>query len=62
MAQPGVVILNGVRIAIGTFGGSLKDKPSTELRPRFVREAVKWAAIQPNEVGYVVFVKLCKAR
>lgn len=26
-----VVIVSGVRTAIGTFGGSLKDSPPTEL-------------------------------
>ena len=31
-----VVVVSGVRTAIGTFGGSLKDIPPTELaaRPR----------------------------
>jgi acetyl-CoA C-acetyltransferase len=55
MAQPEVVVLSGVRTAIGTYGGSLKDKPPTELGAAVVREAVKRAAIDPNDVGHVVF-------
>lgn len=55
MAQPEVVVLSGVRTAVGTYGGSLKDKPPTELAAAVVREAVKRAAIQPDEVGHVVF-------
>src|SRR2546421_12210416 len=55
MAQPEVVVLSGVRTAIGTYGGSLKDKPPTELAAAVVREAVKRATIKPEEVGHVVF-------
>src|SRR5438128_2682405 len=55
MAQPEVVVLSGVRTAIGDFGGGLKDKPPTELGAAVVREAVKRAGIQAEEVGHVVF-------
>lgn len=55
MAQPEVVVVSGVRTAIGTYGGSLKDKPPTDLAANVVREAVKRAGIQPDEVGHVVF-------
>ncbi len=55
MAQPEVIVLSGVRTAIGTYGGSLKDKPPSELGAAVVREAVKRAAIQPGDVGHVVF-------
>jgi acetyl-CoA C-acetyltransferase len=55
MEQKDVVVLSGVRTAIGDFGGSLKDKPPTELGAAVVREAVKRAGIQPEEVGHVVF-------
>ena len=50
-----VVVLSGVRTAIGTFGGSLKDLPPTELGARVVREAVARAGIPADEVGHVVF-------
>src|SRR5213082_2000733 len=55
MEQPEVVVLSGVRTAIGDYGGGLKDKPPTELGAAVVREAVKRAGIQPAEVGHVVF-------
>lgn len=55
MAQPEVVVLSGVRTAVGTYGGGLKDKSPTELGADVVREAVKRANINPQEVGHVVF-------
>src|SRR5437899_2397544 len=55
MAQPEVVVLSGVRTPIGTFGGSLKDKPPVDLAAAVVREAVKRAGIKPEDVGHVVF-------
>ena len=55
MAQTEVVVLSGVRTAIGDYGGGLKDKSPTELGAAVVREAVKRAEILPEEVGHVVF-------
>ena len=55
MASREVVVLSGVRTAIGDFGGGLKDKPPTELGAAVVREAVRRAGITPAEVGHVVF-------
>jgi acetyl-CoA C-acetyltransferase len=50
-----VVVVAAVRTAIGTFGGSLKDVPPTQLAALVVREAVKRAGVQPASVGAVVF-------
>src|SRR5947209_1608816 len=50
-----VVVLSGVRTAIGKYGGSLKDQPPTELAAQVVREAVRRAGIEPAAVGHVVF-------
>jgi acetyl-CoA C-acetyltransferase len=50
-----VVVLSGVRTAIGDFGGGLKDLAPTELAGRVVREAVSRAKVAPEEVGHVVF-------
>lgn len=55
MSERSVVVLSGVRTAIGTYGGSLKDVPPTELGATVVREAVKRAGIKSEEVGHVVF-------
>ncbi|MEI8385324.1 MAG: acetyl-CoA C-acyltransferase family protein [Nitrosomonadaceae bacterium] len=50
-----VVILSGIRTAIGDYGGSLKDTPATELAALVVRESVRRAGIDPDEVGHLVF-------
>ena len=50
-----VVVLSGVRTAIGSYGGSLKDIPPTELAAICVREAVKRAGVKPANVGHCVF-------
>jgi acetyl-CoA C-acetyltransferase len=50
-----VVVLSGVRTAIGGYGGSLKDSPPSDLAALCVREAVSRAGIEPGDVGHVVF-------
>jgi acetyl-CoA C-acetyltransferase len=50
-----VVIVSGVRTAIGGFGGSLKDVPPSELGAICVREAVSRAGVEPGQIGHVVF-------
>lgn len=50
-----VVILAGVRTAIGTFAGSLKDSPPTALGAMVTKEALKRADVAPTAVGHVVF-------
>lgn len=50
-----VVVVSGVRTAIGTFGGSLKDTPTTELGALVVREALARAQVEGKDVGHVVF-------
>ena len=50
-----VVVLSGVRTAIGGYGGSLKDIPPSELGAICVREAVKRSGFRPADVGHVVF-------
>ena len=50
-----VVVLSGVRTAIGDYGGGLKDIAPTELAARVVREAVSRAKVASEDVGHVVF-------
>ena len=50
-----VVVVSGVRTAIGTFGGSLKDIPATELASLVVRESLSRAGVEGQDVGHVVF-------
>jgi acetyl-CoA C-acetyltransferase len=49
-----VVVLSGVRTAIGDYGGALKDLAPTELAGQIVREAVKRAKVDPQAVGAMV--------
>ena len=53
--QREVVILSGVRTAIGDYGGSLKDIAPSELAAKVVREAVVRAKVDPKDVGHCVF-------
>jgi acetyl-CoA C-acetyltransferase len=50
-----VVILSGVRTAIGDYGGSLKDFAPTDLAARVVKEALARSKIDPKDVGQCVF-------
>jgi acetyl-CoA C-acetyltransferase len=50
-----VVVLSGVRTAVGKYGGSLKDMPPADLGAAVVREAVGRSGVDPAEVGHTVF-------
>src|SRR5579872_748468 len=53
--QREVVVVSGVRTAIGDFGGGLKDVAPTDLGAQVVREALSRAGVAGDEVGQVVF-------
>lgn len=53
--QREVVIVSGVRTAIGDFGGSLKDFAPTQLGAIVAREAMARANVSGEDVGHVVF-------
>jgi acetyl-CoA C-acetyltransferase len=50
-----VVVVSGVRTAIGDYGGALKDLAPTELAAQVIREAVRRAGLEPKQVGQLVF-------
>ncbi|PID60621.1 MAG: acetyl-CoA C-acyltransferase [Gammaproteobacteria bacterium] len=50
-----VVVVSGVRTAVGTFGGSLAGKAPTELGAAMVTESLSRAGIDADRVGHVVF-------
>jgi acetyl-CoA C-acetyltransferase len=54
-AEREVVVLSGVRTAVGKYGGSLKDLPPADLGAAVVREAVDRSGVEPADVGHVVF-------
>ena len=49
-----VVIVSGVRLPVGTFGGSLKDISAIDMGAMVVREAVKRAGLQPADVDEAI--------
>jgi acetyl-CoA C-acetyltransferase len=54
-AEREVVVVSGVRTAVGKYGGSLKDMPPADLGAAVVREAVSRSGVEPADVGHVVF-------
>jgi len=50
-----VVVVSGVRTAVGTFGGSLKDFSPSQLGATVVREVMARASVPGSDVGHVVF-------
>jgi acetyl-CoA C-acetyltransferase len=50
-----VVVLSGVRTAIGDYGGALKQIAPADLAAKVVQEAVLRAKIDPHEIGHLVF-------
>ncbi|MGN1142050.1 MAG: thiolase family protein [Oliverpabstia sp.] len=49
-----VVIVSGVRLPVGSFGGSLKDVSAIDMGAMVVKEAVKRAGITPEDVDEVI--------
>ncbi len=55
MGSREVVVLSGVRTAVGGYGGSLKDVPPCDMAALVVRESVKQAGVEPKEIGHCAF-------
>ncbi|WP_066646662.1 thiolase family protein [Christensenella timonensis] len=49
-----IVIIDGARTAIGSFGGSLKDFPVTDLGAIVIEEALKRSGVKKEDVDEVV--------
>ena len=56
-----VVLAEPVRTAIGTFGGSLKDVPATNLGATAIRAAVERAGLRSDEIGTAVMGNVVQA-
>lgn len=54
MSFPEIFVVSAVRTAIGTFGGSLKDVPLSQLATTAVREALVRSGVEASRVGHVV--------
>jgi acetyl-CoA C-acetyltransferase len=50
-----VVVVSGVRTAIGSYGGTLKDISPSDLGAQVTREAVSRAGIELSDVQHAVF-------
>ncbi|MEM7073751.1 MAG: acetyl-CoA C-acyltransferase family protein [Pseudomonadota bacterium] len=50
-----VLLVDGARTAIGTFGGALAATPPSELGTTVTRAALDRAGVAPGEIGQVVF-------
>lgn len=53
-SEHSVVIVEPVRTAIGTFGGTLKDIPAVELGAAAINAALQRSNLRPDEIGTVV--------
>ena len=59
--QRAVILSTPVRTAIGTFGGSLKELPASELGAAAIRAAIERAHLRPDEIGTVVMGHVVQA-
>src|SRR5258705_1992571 len=61
MPSRDVVLCHPVRTAIGTYNGTLKGTPASELGATVVREAVRRSGLDPTRVGSVVMGNVIQA-
>jgi acetyl-CoA acetyltransferase len=54
MKDKEIYVVGTARTAIGTFGGSLKDVPNTQLATTAVRAALERSGVAPDAIGHVV--------
>jgi acetyl-CoA C-acetyltransferase len=61
MANREVVLCNPVRTPIGTYGGTLKNTPATELGAVVIREVLKRSGLAPEKVQTLVMGQVVQA-
>jgi acetyl-CoA C-acetyltransferase len=54
-AMEEVFVLSAVRTPIGKYGGGLASVPPCDLAAKVVRESVRRAGVEPDQVGHAVF-------
>ena len=55
MGMKEVYVVNCCRTAVGSFGGSLKDTPASDLGAVVVKEALNRAGVKPEQVDELMF-------
>ncbi|MGA9433699.1 MAG: acetyl-CoA C-acyltransferase, partial [Roseobacter sp.] len=50
-----IVILDGARTAIGTFGGALAATPPIDLAATASKAALERSGVEGGQIGHVVF-------
>ena len=61
MSQREIVLCHPVRTAIGTYNGSLKSTPATDLGAAVVRETLKRSGLDAGRLGAVVMGNVVQA-
>lgn len=61
MANREIVLCNPVRTPIGTYGGTLKNTPATELGAVVIREVLKRSGLAPEKVQTLVMGQVVQA-
>jgi acetyl-CoA C-acetyltransferase len=56
-----VILAHPVRTAIGTYNGTLKDTPATELGATVIRETLRRSGLDPARLGSVVMGNVIQA-
>jgi acetyl-CoA C-acetyltransferase len=54
MSSPDIYVVAAARTAIGTYGGSLKDVPLTQIATLAVKEALARSGLEAATIGHVV--------
>jgi hypothetical protein len=54
LSKPNILIVAATRTAIGSFGGSLKDVPLSQLAILAVKSAMDRGGVDPQAVGHLV--------
>lgn len=61
MSSQEIIICNPVRTAIGTYGGSLKERPASELGAAAIGETLRRADLDPARVDGVIMGQVVQA-
>ena len=61
MSKPDIVLCHPVRTAIGTFNGSLKSIPATQLGATVVSETLRRSGLDAPAIGSVVMGNVIQA-